>query len=80
MSTNRTMSNFIRMYGKDRFLKLVQMLRDCNSGPAIAKEFEVTRQRVNQWKKLFGTESKSYTLKPEIEEYLISGSITRTRV
>lgn len=49
----KMLKNFINNYGEeglDHFTNLIQL---GISGEAIGKEFKVTRQRVNQWKKAF---------------------------
>ena len=76
----RVAHNVIKTYGYARFMLLIQMFRDGVPGPKIATEFEVTRQRVNQWKHAFGRERITYVLNAEIEELLGAPTSTRTTV
>jgi hypothetical protein len=50
----RVAANFIKKRGKEKFLLLIKMLEDQVSGEFIAQEFSVSRERVRQWKELFG--------------------------
>jgi len=66
----RVARNFVRRYGADRFARLLQALADGESGQAIADEFEVSRERVRQWKNTFGQVLTLYQVHPEVEEVL----------
>jgi len=71
--------NFISQYGKDKFLKLIEMLQRNESGPKIAQEFNVTRQRIHQLKVQLGHERVVFVLNPEIEAVLgLPGSSRKT--
>lgn len=71
--------NIVKRYGYDKFVLLVNHLQKGSSGPVIAEEFGVTRQRVNQWKKTLGTEHYSYSLDPEVQIEVDKGSTGRMR-
>lgn len=64
----RVANNIIKYYGKDRFVRLISLLESNTSGEAIAKEFGVTRQRVNQWKHILGVEKVEYTTNSDVKE------------
>ena len=66
----RIAQNVIKTYGRQKFLQLIEMLRAGIPGPVIAKEFNVTRQRINQWKMQLGKETINYTVHPAIEDFL----------
>lgn len=66
----RVARNFVRRYGADRFARLLQALSDGESGQAIADEFQVSRERVRQWKNTFGQVLTLYQVHPEVEEIL----------
>lgn len=62
--------NFIKKFGKPKFLRFIAMLQNNESGEKIAYEFEVSRQRVHQWKIQLGQEKIMFNLRPSIEEML----------
>ena len=66
-SSIRVASNIIKYYGKDRFVRLLSLLESNASGADIAKEFGVTRQRVNQWKHILGVEKVEYTTNSDVK-------------
>jgi hypothetical protein len=68
--------NFIKAHGRDKFLKLIEMFHNHESGPKIAFEFKVSRQRVHQWKYQLGHERIIFIPHPEIEA-LIGTANTR---
>jgi predicted DNA-binding protein YlxM (UPF0122 family) len=51
----RMLKNFTDKYGKKGLAKMCDMFLLQRSNAEIAKEFEVTRQRVHQWQKIFTT-------------------------
>lgn len=53
--------------GVKAFVELQKMLKMQVSGPEIAKKFDVTRQRVNQWKRALGNEQCSFTFRSSLE-------------
>lgn len=62
--------NFIKTYGKASFRAMLIKLAEGESGQAIADEYEVSRERVRQWKNTFGDMVLVYRLHPEIEKIL----------
>lgn len=76
MSTNtaktrqRVARNFIRTYGRTRFRRLLEALAGGESGQAIADEFGVSRERVRQWKNMFGEVITYYRVFPEVDRIL----------
>ena len=50
---NAIVENFVNKYGKEGLFKIVTLFQDQISNQQIAREFEVTRQRVHQWQKQF---------------------------
>ena len=69
-SRERVARNFIRTYGRTRFHRLLSALAAGESGQAIADEFNVSRERVRQWKNMFGEVVTHYRLFPEIDRIL----------
>jgi hypothetical protein len=65
--------NFVKRYGPERFRRLLAALGDGESGAAIAAEFEVTRERVRQWKNAFGTVVTLYQVHPEVQRVIDEG-------
>ncbi|NOY24986.1 MAG: hypothetical protein GXP62_03850 [Oligoflexia bacterium] len=63
----RVARNFIRTYGRTRFRRLLQALASAESGQAIADEFGVSRERVRQWKNMFGEVITYYRVFPEVD-------------
>lgn len=72
--------NFIRTYGQKKFIKLMAMLTANDPGPLIASEFDVTRQRVHQWKCQLGVEQTTFTLDAAVEQLLGATSQSRKLV
>lgn len=58
--------NLIHQYGEDGFFKLIELLKAGESGTKIGYIFNVTRQRVCQWRKVLLTERRQWFIKPEI--------------
>ncbi|MFK7928243.1 MAG: helix-turn-helix domain-containing protein [Myxococcota bacterium] len=71
-SRSRVARNFVRRYGAERFAMLLQALADGQSGQTIADEFQVSRERVRQWKNAFGQVLTLYQVHPEVAEILRS--------
>ncbi len=69
-SRERVAQNFVKRYGADRFRRLLQALEGGESGQSIADEFEVSRERVRQWKNAFGQVFTMYQVHPEIQRVL----------
>lgn len=68
MSANRerVAQNFVNRYGLDGLNSLLRALEAGDSGQAIAERFEVSRERVRQWKNAFGTVITMYQVHPTI--------------
>ena len=66
----RIAKNFVRRYGQDAFRRLLDALSDGRSGQEIADEFQVSRERVRQWKNTFGTILTLYQVHPEVQRVL----------
>jgi hypothetical protein len=49
----RMLKNFVNKYGIEGLRKMCSMFIAQESNATIAKEFDVTRQRVHQWQKTF---------------------------
>ena len=62
----RVARNFVKRYGRARFQRLLAALAAGESGQAIATEFEVSRERVRQWKNTFGQVLSLYQVHPEV--------------
>ena len=58
----RLARTLIKNYGLDRFMRILELLGKGISGELIAQEFEVTRQRVHQWRQLLGKTTKLYAV------------------
>lgn len=69
-SRERVARNFVERYGADRFRRLLAALSEGTSGQAIADEFQVSRERVRQWKNTFGTVLTLYQVHPEVQRVL----------
>ena len=63
----RIARNFIRSYGKKRFKRLLESLGSGESGQIIANNFQVSRERVRQWKNIFGQIVTYYRVYPDID-------------
>jgi hypothetical protein len=76
LATNRERiaTNFVKRYGRARFERLLELLRNAESGQAIADEFEVSRERVRQWKNSFGSVLTLYQVHADVEAVLHNGS------
>jgi DNA-directed RNA polymerase sigma subunit (sigma70/sigma32) len=72
MATNRkrVARNFVQRHGRERFERLLAALKSNESGQAIADEFEVSRERVRQWKNTFGTVLTLYQVHPDVQSVL----------
>lgn len=70
MSVRTTAEFLIKQYGNDGFSRLVEAFRAQEPNPELAKEFQVSRQRIWQLKTMLGRQQVSYVLHPEVEELL----------
>jgi hypothetical protein len=59
--------NFVERYGPDRLAQLLALFAAGESGQVIAEQFDVSRERVRQWKNSFGQLVSIYQVHPEIE-------------
>ena len=66
----RVARNFVKRSGRERFERLLAALKGNESGQAIADEFEVSRERVRQWKNTFGTVLTLYQVHPDVQSVL----------
>ena len=66
----RVARNFVARYGRARFVELIASLGDGESGQVIADAFNVSRERVRQWKNTFGTVVTIYQVHPEVQAVL----------
>jgi len=64
--TNKTVNNFVKNRGKDTLKKFISDLVNRRSGEKIATQMSVSRERVRQWKKEFGTTYRVYNIHPEV--------------
>ena len=69
-SRSRVARNFINRYGEERLRRLLDALADGESGQSIAEEFDVSRERVRQWKNAFGRVLTMYQVHPEVSDVL----------
>ena len=63
----RVAMNFVRRYGHTRFKELIEALERGDSGQVIAESFDVSRERVRQWKNVFGHIMTLYQVYPEVQ-------------
>lgn len=69
-SRERIARNFIERYGAEGLQELLDALQQGTSGQAIADTFEVSRERVRQWKNTFGQVVTLYQVHPEVASLL----------
>ncbi len=69
-SRSKVARNFIKRYGPNRFHDLLRALANGESGQAIADDFEVSRERVRQWKNTFGRVVTLYQVHPDVQRIL----------
>lgn len=67
--------NFIERYGADRLNRLLDALASGESGESIAREFDVSRERVRQWKNAFGSIMTLYQVHPEVQRLVDAARI-----
>lgn len=65
-SRERVARNFVKRYGRERFRDLLTALGNGESGQSIAEAFDVSRERVRQWKNTFGTVVTLYQVHAEV--------------
>jgi len=71
-SRERVAKNFVKRYGNAGLRKLLTALAAGESGQVIAEEFDVSRERVRQWKNIFGQVVTHYQVHPEVISLLES--------
>ena len=69
-SREKVAHNFINRYGYGRLERLLEALSNGESGQAIATEFDVSRERVRQWKNTFGQLLTLYQVHPDVQRIL----------
>lgn len=69
-SAERVANNFINRFGVDELQWLLDALSRGESGQQIADHFEVSRERVRQWKNTFGQVVTLYQVHPEVASLL----------
>ena len=69
-SRTRVARNFIERYGEDGLQRLLSAISAGESGQVIADEFDVSRERVRQWKNTFGRVLTLYQVHPEVQRVL----------
>ena len=79
-SRERVARNFVKRYGSERFAELLQSLAEGHSGQAIADEFDVSRERVRQWKNTFGQVITLYQVFPEVQGILEENDVPKQKV
>ncbi len=66
----RMVQNFVQRYGLDGLEWLLGALAAGASGQRIAERFEVSRERVRQWKNAFGAVVSLYQVHPDVAVWL----------
>jgi len=66
----KTAHNFCKNHGHGKFLTLIEKFKKNTSGVEISEWLGVTKQRVSQLRKAFGTSKTTYTPNKEISKYL----------
>ena len=69
-SRERVARNFVENYGPERLSELLEYFAAGESGQAIADRFDVSRERVRQWKNTFGQVVTLYQIHPEVRRVL----------
>ncbi|MCA9569449.1 MAG: hypothetical protein KC656_16490 [Myxococcales bacterium] len=69
-SRHRVASNFVSRFGVGGLHWLVDALGRGESGQVIADHFDVSRERVRQWKNAFGQVVTLYQVHPEVAALL----------
>lgn len=66
-SSARVLRNFVKNYGRQKLASLIRMLEEQKSGQQIAKHMGVSRERIRQWKNVFGDTVKVYIVRQEVK-------------
>lgn len=70
-SRERVTRNFLERYGAAQMRWLLDALARGDSGQEIAAHFEVSRERVRQWKNTFGQVVTLYQVHPEVQKLVM---------
>jgi len=62
--------NFVQRYSAERFERLMGLISEGTSGQVIADEFDVSRERVRQWKNAFVQVITIYQVYPEVQKVM----------
>lgn len=62
--------NFVNRFGVEGLRWLLDAIARGESGQTIADQFDVSRERVRQWKNAFGQVVTLYQVYPEVEALL----------
>jgi len=65
---HRVARNFIKNYGKVKYRRLIQGFVNNESGQVLADEFNVSRERIRQWKNTFGEVITIYRLHSDLPD------------
>ncbi len=71
--------NITKTYGQDKFDGLLVAFEQNIADSVLAKQFEVSRQRIHQWKQALGSTKIIYTIDPEVLKHRknrINGKVT----
>lgn len=66
----RVARNFIKRYGISQFRETLKAFGEMQSGQVIANRLGVSRERVRQWRDVFGETITHYRLYPEAKNLL----------
>ncbi len=66
----RVARNFIKRYGMARFRETISAFGENRSGAEVAKKLGVSRERVRQWRNIFGVTITTFRLYPETKRLL----------
>lgn len=69
-SRGRVAGNFVNRFGVEGLRWLLDAIGRGESGQTIADHFDVSRERVRQWKNAFGQVVTLYQVYPEVEALL----------
>lgn len=67
-SVERVTKNFLERFGPAELRWLLNALARGDSGQEIATRFDVSRERVRQWKNTFGQVVTLYQIHPEVQQ------------
>ena len=59
-SPRKVAQNIISKYGLDSFQKLIELFKAGENGAKIGAAFNVSRQRVSQWRSQLGLETRGF--------------------